>query len=162
MLYRLGCIQQPVVVDWQQAPPASLHSRVRSILTTAASAGLACLDLKTTPQAHHQIAAACGELVSLLCGQGLWLGCSFCFLCQEVVVVQHQWHGAAACINCCCQSLLNKAHTVFMIQSAQHDRAVRPTMVDLSGQLFDIWSCTMSAKLDQAICPCMHSKCCAA
>lgn len=49
-VHRLGCIQQPVVVDWQQAPPASLHSRVRSILATAASAGLACLDLKTTPQ----------------------------------------------------------------------------------------------------------------
>ena len=46
----MGFVQQPLVLNWQQAPPASTHSRVRSILTTAAAAGLGCLDLKTKCQ----------------------------------------------------------------------------------------------------------------
>ncbi|KAL0033603.1 hypothetical protein WJX79_007018 [Trebouxia sp. C0005] len=50
VIHRLGFVQQPLVLSWQQAPPASTHSRVRSILTTAAAAGLGCLDLKTKCQ----------------------------------------------------------------------------------------------------------------
>ena len=48
MTCRLGFAQQPFVVDWQQAPPASSHARTRSIL--AAAAGWHSLNLKTRLQ----------------------------------------------------------------------------------------------------------------
>ena len=48
IMHRLGFLQQPFVLDWQQAPPASAHSRVRSILTTAAAIG--CLNLRAKLQ----------------------------------------------------------------------------------------------------------------
>lgn len=54
MMHRLGFQQQPFVVDWQQAPPASAHSRVRSILTAAA--GLGCLNLRTKLQVRPLLA----------------------------------------------------------------------------------------------------------
>ena len=49
---RLGFVQQPVVLDWHQAPPASVHLKVRSILTTAASACLGGLDLRAKLQVY--------------------------------------------------------------------------------------------------------------
>ena len=49
-VHRLGCSQQPVLLKWQQPPPASCHARVRGILSTAASNGLACLHLTTKPE----------------------------------------------------------------------------------------------------------------
>lgn len=54
MMHRLGFQQQPFMVDWQQAPPASAHSRVRSILTTAA--GLGCLNLRAKLQVGPSLA----------------------------------------------------------------------------------------------------------
>ena len=58
VMCRLGFQQQPFVLDWQQALPASLHSRVRSVLITAAGQG--CLNL----QAKLQVCT--------------WLACIFC------------------------------------------------------------------------------------
>lgn len=58
--HRLGFQQQPFVLDWQQAPPASVHSRVRSILITAT--GLGCLNLRAKLQV-----SACLACISCQC-----------------------------------------------------------------------------------------------
>lgn len=50
VVHRLGFDQQPVVLKWQQVPPASCHARVRGVLSTAVGGGLGCLDLKTKPE----------------------------------------------------------------------------------------------------------------
>ena len=58
VMHRLGFQQQPFVLDWQQAPPASSHSRVRSILITAA--GLGCLNLRAKLQVSaHTACTSC-------------------------------------------------------------------------------------------------------
>lgn len=49
-VHRLGHLQQPVVLKWQQVPPASCHARVRGVLATAAGTGLGCLGLTIKPQ----------------------------------------------------------------------------------------------------------------
>ena len=72
VLHRLGFLQQPFVLDWQQAPPASSHSRVRSILVTAVSLG--CLKLRAKlqvcthgfPASHASGVLVAADLYSLL------------------------------------------------------------------------------------------------